>query len=426
MNTRLAAFQVALRVAVDVALGHLTSRKRQTLVSLTGVVLGVAFFLAVSSLMRGSEKDFLQRLVDNSAHITVYDEYRQAQAQPAELRWPEAAVEVRHVKPQRETRGIRGWRERLAAVEALPDLRAAPVLVGSAVLNFAGRQQAVSLSGVLPEKMHAVSTIDAKMIAGTLDALSANPNGVILGQGLVDKFGLHLGSNIHVVAGDEGASHALRLVGIFRTGNAAYDEGQAFVLLKRAQALLGRENRVNRFILQLGDAYEAKTVAQAIEASSGYKSVSWIEASEDFISLLLVRNLIMYSVVSAILVVASFGIYNTISTIVMEKTRDIAIMKSMGFHASDIRNIFLLEGLIVGLIGSVAGMLCGWGLIEALGQVELKLPGVQELAHLPVWRGWDQFGLAMAFAMFSCVAASWLPARRAARVHPVDILRGAA
>lgn len=425
MNTRLAAFHVALRVAVDVALGHLTSRKRQTLVSLTGVVLGVAFFLAVSSLMRGSEKDFLQRLVDNSAHITVYDEYRQAQAQPAELRWPEAAVEVRHVKPQRETRGIRGWRERLAAVEALPDLRAAPVLVGSAVLNFAGRQQAVSLSGVVPEKMHAVSTIDAKMIAGTLDALSANPNGVILGQGLVDKFSLHLGSTINVVAG-EGASRSLRLVGIFRTGNAGYDEGQAFVLLKRAQALLGRENRVNRIIVQLTDAYDAKTVAQTIEASSGYKSVSWIEASEDFISLLLVRNLIMYSVVSAILVVASFGIYNTISTIVMEKTRDIAIMKSMGFHASDIRNIFLLEGLIVGLIGSAAGMLCGWGLIEALGQVALKLPGVQELTHLPVWRGLDQFGFAMAFAMFSCVAASWLPARRAARVHPVDILRGAA
>lgn len=115
-------------VTLDIAVAHLTSRKRQTLVSLTGVVLGVAFFLAVSALMRGSERDFIKRLVDNSPHITVYDEYRQAREQPAALRWPEAAVEVRNVRPQRETRGIRGWPQRLAAIEALPGVRAAPVL----------------------------------------------------------------------------------------------------------------------------------------------------------------------------------------------------------------------------------------------------------------------------------------------------------
>ena len=172
-----------MAIALDVALAHLTSRKRQTLVSVTGVVLGVAFFLAVSSLMRGSEKDFLKRLVDNSPHITVYDEVRHPPAQPAALQWPDGAVQVRNVKPQRETRGIRGWPERLAFIEALPELRAAPVLVGSAVLSFAGRQQGVSLSGVVPEKMKHVSTIEEKIVAGSLDALTANPNGIIVGQG---------------------------------------------------------------------------------------------------------------------------------------------------------------------------------------------------------------------------------------------------
>jgi len=130
-----------MAIALDVALAHLTSRKRQTLVSLTGVVLGVAFFLAVSSLMRGSEKDFIKRLVDNSPHITVYDDVRHGRAQPAELRWPDAAVSVRNVKPPRETRGIRGWPQRLEFIEALPGVRAAPVLAGAAVLTFAGRQQ---------------------------------------------------------------------------------------------------------------------------------------------------------------------------------------------------------------------------------------------------------------------------------------------
>jgi len=412
-------------VAFDIALAHLTSRKRQTLVSLTGVVLGVAFFLAVSSLMRGSEKDFLKRLVDNSPHITVYDEFRHAREQPAVLRWPDAAVAVRNVRPQRETRGIRGWPERLAAIEALPGLRAAPVLTGSAVLTFAGRRQGVSLSGVVPEKMKHVSTIEEKMTHGTLDSLAADPNGVIVGQGLIDKFSLHLGSTLTVLA-DDGQSRALRVVGIFRTGNAAYDEGQAFVLLKRAQALLGRENRINRVIIQMDDAYASQGAAQTIEAAVGYKSVSWIEASEDILSLLLVRNIIMYSVVSAILVVASFGIYNTISTIVMEKTRDIAIMKSMGFRARDVRRIFLIEGVIVGLFGSTFGVLFGVALMKLLEAIEIRPPGVVEIVHLPVWWGPEQYALAAAFAMLSCIAASYLPARRAGQVHPVDILRGAA
>ena len=414
-----------MAIALDVALAHLTSRKRQTLVSVTGVVLGVAFFLAVSSLMRGSEQDFLKRLVDNSPHITVYDEMRHPSAQPATLQWPTAAVSIRNVKPQRETRGIRGWPTRLAFIEALPDVRAAPVLIGSAVLSFAGRQEGVSLSGVVPEKMRHVSTIEEKLVAGTLDALAANPNGIIVGQGLIDKFSLHLGSTVSVVA-DDGVSRPLRVVGIFRTGNASIDETQVYVLLKRAQSLLGRENRINRVIIQLSDAYTARTVAQTIEAGTGYKSVSWIEASEDILSLLLVRNLILYSVVSAILVVASFGMYNTISTIVMEKTRDIAIMKSMGFHARDVRAIFLLEGVIVGALGSLFGVLFGLALMWALQLVEIRPPGVVEIVHLPLWWGADQCALAAGFALLSCVLASYLPARRAGRVHPVDILRGQA
>jgi len=413
-----------MAIVLDIALAHLTNRKRQTLVSLTGVVLGVGFFLAVSSLMRGSEKDFLKRLVDNNPHITVYDEMRHPHAQPAVLQWPEAAVSVRNVKPQRETRGIRGWPVRLAFIEALPGVRAAPVLVGSAVLSFAGRLEGVTLSGVVPEKMKHVSTIEEKMVAGSLDALAANPNGIIVGQGLIDKFSLHLGSTLSVVA-DDGVSRPLRVVGIFRTGNSSYDESQAFVLLKRAQSLLGRENRINRVIIQLADAYAAQTVAQTIEAGVDYKSVSWIEASEDILSLLLVRNIIMYSVVSAILLVASFGIYNTISTIVMEKTRDIAIMKSMGFHARDVRRIFLLEGVMVGVLGSCFGLLLGLALMWVLEQIEIRPPGVAEIVHLPVWWGAEQYVLAAAFALLSCVSASYLPARRAGRVHPVDILRGA-
>jgi lipoprotein-releasing system permease protein len=373
--------------------------------------------------MRGSEKDFIKRLVDNSPHITVSDDYRRPRVQPAVLRYGDGAVQISNVKPQTETRGIRGYREKLEYVESLSGVRAAPVLVGSGVLTFAGRQQGITISGVSPPSIKGVSTIDEKIVDGTLDALSANANGIVIGKGLADKFSLAIGSTLGV-ATSTSASRPMKVVGIFRTGNATYDETQTFVLLKRAQVMLDRPNRVNRFIIQLDDPYQARDVAGRIEDTIGYKSVSWAEANEDIVSVLIIRNIIMYSVVSAILIVASFGIYNTLSTIVMEKTRDIAIMKSMGFHARDVRAIFLLEGLIVGAVGSLFGLALGIGLMKALSEISLKPPGATEMINLPVWWGPEQFALAAAFAVTSCLAAAYLPARRAGRVHPVDILRG--
>lgn len=414
-----------MNLELSIALTHLVHRKRQSLVSLTGIVLGVAFFLGVSSLMRGSERDFIERLIDNSPHITVYDEYRDARKQPANIAWPHGAVELHGVKPPTEVRGIRGHQRALAFIESMPQLRAAPVLTGSVVLTFAGQVHASTVSGVIVSKMKTVSTLEDKLIAGTMDALDANQNGIIIGDGLARKFTLSMGDNVNVTTAD-GSVRTMKIVGIFRTGNASYDENQTFVRLKRAQVLLNRPNRVNRLLVQLDDPYMAREVAAIIESRIGYKAQSWVEASEDLLSVLTVRNVIMYSVVAAILVVASFGIYNTISTIVMEKTRDIAIMKSMGFPARDVRRIFVIEGVIVGLIGSVLGFGLGLVLMGLLEQVAIKPPGSSEVVYLPVYRGLEQFVLAAAFALLSSVGAAWLPARKGGKVHPVDILRGAA
>jgi lipoprotein-releasing system permease protein len=374
--------------------------------------------------MRGSEKDFMKRLVDNSAHITVSDEYRAPREQPAELRWADGAIGISNVKPQTETRGIRGYRQKLEFIESLPGVRVAPVLVGSAAVVFAGRQEGITLSrrhsGNAQGRLH-----DRRQDRrGLARRACGQPQRHRRGQGLADKFNVGLGRTVGVSTPNS-AVRPMKVVGVFRTGISNYDDTQTFVLLKRAQVMLDRPNRVNRFILQLDDAYDARAVSTRIERSIGYKSVSWQEASEDLVSVLMIRNIIMYSVVSAILVVASFGIYNTLSTIVMEKTRDIAIMKSMGFHARDVRVIFLLEGFIVGAIGSSLGLLIGVALMKVLSGIAIRVPGATEEIFLPVWWGAEQYLMAAAFALSSCLVAAYLPARKAGRVHPVDILRGA-
>lgn len=414
-----------MSVLTQIALSHLTSRRRQTLVSLSGIVLGVGFFLGVSSLMRGSEQDFIERLIDTQPHVTVSDEFRANPLQPAERLFGTGAVELRNVKPRTETRGIRQYKQKLTIVERLPGVRVAPVLVGQGIITFAGRDVGVTVSGIIPQRMLGVSTIEEDMVQGRLEDLDANPNGIIIGQQLSDRFRIDMGDNLSVAA-PNGQVRVFKVVGIFRTGNQGYDESQTFAALKRVQALMDRPNVANNFVLQLDDPMLARDTAARIETLIGYKAVSWQEANEDLTSLIKVRNIIMYSVVSAILVVASFGIYNVISTVVLEKTRDIAILKSIGFNARDIRRIFLMEGLILGTFGSIAGCLLGWGIIYGLGKITMKPPGSVEPIQMPVYWGVDQFVLAAAFAVLSAVGAAYLPARKGGRVQPVDILRGAA
>jgi lipoprotein-releasing system permease protein len=411
-------------VIPTIALKHLLARPRQSLVSLSGIVLGVAFFLAVSSLMKGSETDFIHRLVDNSPHITMADEFRNPRLQPADPLFAGALVEVRSVKPLTETRGIRGYPQILAGLRTRPALRASPVLAGQALVTFAGRDLALSLNGMIPSEVSDVTTIRNYMIAGSIDELIANPDGIVLGDGLVRKLALTLGENITVTSPTRDV-HTFKIVGLFHTGRANYDDAQAFADLKRVQALLHRPNRANTIIVKLDDPYRAQAVAAEIEGRFGYKSVSWQEANEDIMSTLTTRNIIMYTVVSAVLIVAAFGIYNVISTVVLEKQRDIAILKSIGFRARDIRRIFLIQGFLLGLAGSAVGLPFGAALMWALTQIELKFPGGTDPIPLPIDWSWQQFEIAAAFAVAAALSAGFLPARKGARVQPVDILRGA-
>lgn len=413
-----------MRLLFSIALRHLLARKRQSIVSLLGIVLGVAFFLAISSLMQGSEKDFIRRLVDNAPHISVSDEYRHARPQPVFTTHPDAAIELRGVKPLTETRGIRGYEQILQSLSHTKGVTAAsPALLGQALISFAGRDIGITLNGMVPDDIRGVTTIEKYLIEGRIDDLNINPNGIIIGAELARKLSLYKGRNV-TIAAPNGQVRSFKILGIFRTGRAGYDESQAFITLKRAQALFDRSNRANSIIIKLDNPYDAREIAAKLEAQIGYKSVSWQESSEDLMSTLAIRNIIMYTVVSAVLIVAAFGIYNVISTVVMEKHRDIAIMKSMGFHARDIQHVFLIQGFFLGIAGILAGLPLGMGLMTALMQIRFKPPGSLEEISMPIDWGITQFIIAGSFALLAAIFAALLPARKAALVQPVDILRG--
>lgn len=413
-------------VLAGVAFAHLLVRTRQTLVATAGVAVGVGFFLAVSGMMSGSQADFIRTLIDSAPHIIVRDEQRAPGPQPAVEAFKGAAVQVRGVRPRDEVRGLKGWSAMLDDARALPGAIAAPSLNGGVAVRFAGRTEAVSLNGIDPRVEGKLIKIEETLVGGTLADLLTRPDGIIITRPLADRIGAKHGDTL-VVTSTAGVLQRMRIVALVEPdAQAGFYGGDnaAYALLRTAQVLFARPNIVNQLHIKVGDPDDAQAEARALEARWGYKWESWQERSSDILNLLVVRNVIMYAVISAILLVASFGIYTSVSTSVTDKRRDIAILRAMGFTDRDVEGIFLIEGLVVGVIGALAGFALGTVLLEALARAPLTIDGKPLV--LPLDRGLRQYAIAGAASLASALVAAWLPARKAASVDPVDILRGAA
>ena len=245
----------------------------------------------------------------------------------------------------------------IATLEGSLSGAVAPSVESRAVIRYAGRDTAANVTGIDPGRERGVSKLASQIRQGTLDSLYKSSNAIILGDRLAAKIGARVGNTISLASGT-GRTLSCTVVALLHAGVSQVDETQAYTLIKTAQILAGQTGLVNAIRIRVSEIMGARAVAARIEAQTGYKSVSWQEANEDLLSAFEIRNFIMYTVVGAILLVASFGTYNIISTITHEKTRDIAILKSLGFTARMIRSIFLLEAMLIGLAGTIAG----WGL----------------------------------------------------------------
>jgi lipoprotein-releasing system permease protein len=408
---------------LGIGLSHLGRRRRQTAVSIAGIMMGVAAYLVISSMMLGFQNDFIRRIIDVSPHVTMLDEYRSPPLQPAVRTFPEAAVEIVGLRPKQELRGLRNPGKLLAEIQAMPGVQAAPALRGQAILRFGSTDVSATIIGVEPELEARVSNIERDLTAGSLAALKTTANGVILGVGLARKLGIAMHDTVNVVS-PTGVVLRMKVAGLLRTGITNIDSFQAYILLKKVQVLLGRANVVNRINLRLADVTRAREVAGRLESLNAYRTESWEEANEEVLGLFIVQRAIMFSVISAILIVAGFGIFNIISTVIHEKARDIAILKSVGFLERDLRRIFLVEGVIVGAAGALLGWALGYAIISALAQVRFSMDLIATIEGFVLERWWGHYAISGVMAVAVASIAAWLPARHAADLDPVEILRG--
>jgi len=410
---------------IDIALAHLRNRKRQTVVSLLGVSLGVGFFIAIAAMMQGFQSYFIEKVIDVAPHIEMKDEYRSPPPQPVEKLYAGGAIGLTGVKPKDEPRGIKQARAKVAELDRLPGVQASGYLTGEIILRYGAKDVSGSIVGIEPEREREVSKIEEDLVAGKLDNLYSTANGLLIGEGLARKLAAEMGDTVTALS-PAGVILKMKIVGVFSTGIVELDNFRVYALLKKVQVLQDRPNVINRIRLRLDDVDQAESMARRIERRYGYRSESWQEANQNVLGIFVIQNGIMYSTTGAILLVAAFGIFNIISTVVLEKTRDIAILKSLGFTSGDVEWIFVAEGLLVGVAGALLGWALGYAMSRGLGAVQFEIEGfIRSEGFILDYNPWH-YAISAVMAILAATFAAYLPARKAARVYPVDIIRSAA
>ncbi|WP_306149860.1 MULTISPECIES: ABC transporter permease [unclassified Roseibium] len=405
-----------------IAATHVRNRLRQTVVSTLGVALGVGFSIAMAALMEGSQHDFMATLIDAIPHVEIKDDKRTPTAQPASSVYD--AVAFRGLRPLEDLRGIRNPTEALASLRDWVDGDIAQRLTGQAVLRYSGQDIGMTLIGVRPKQELLVSNIGEDIREGAFEDLGTTSNGLVLGDKAAERLGADLGDTVTLTSAN-GVAKRFKIVGLFHTGITTSDESLAYAPLKAVQILLEKPDIINAITIRLRNIDEAVAVAARAERQLGYKSISWEEANEGLMEAFFVRNVIMFTAVGGILLVAGFGIYNIISTIVHEKARDIAILKSLGFPEPDIQQIFVLEGLVIGVLGALVGSALGFGLSSYLATIKFEVTTDIEMTRLPIYFSHVHYMIASGLALLSAGIAGFVPARKAAALNPVDIIRGA-
>lgn len=408
-----------MKFELFIALRYLLTKRENSFISVIsffsvlGVGLGVAALIVTMAVMSGFSTEFRDKLLGLSSHVIV----------------------------GMAGSSLRDYESRMKKVAAVPGVVAVtPIIYTEVMMAKAGAPKGAIVRGIDPESSRGVLTLYKDMVDGRLEDLldaSLSQPGIILGSELATRMGVGVGGTVNVLTpslrgsavGFSPKVKIFQVVGVFKTHMYEYDSSSAFVSLAAAQDMLGFKPDTALYLdVRLEDPDKAMEAGDEIVKTLGgmpYYARTWIEMNGNIFAALKLEQFGLFVVLLMIVLVGSFSIITSLVLLVMEKTRDIAILMSMGATAGAIRRVFLLQGSIIGAVGTLLGLALGVGAALALKEFQfIKLPpGVYPMDTLPVLIRWFDICVVTVTAFGLCFLSTLYPASRAASLKPAEALR---
>ena len=395
------------------ALRFLQEGRMQSLLIIVGVGVGVAVIVFMSALLSGLQANLVRRTLSSQAHVVLL---------PAEeVARPQAAgegVAARVQKQAQRLRSIDQWQQLRARLEGWPEIAAvSPVASGPAFAVRGDASKAVTLLGIDPGRYNRVVDLAGRLAAGELRVGAGE---TVIGIELAKDLGAEVGDKLRLT-GAEGQAETLTVTGLFDLGNKGVNARNVYVGLRTGQTLLDLVGGVSNIDLALHDLDEAEDVAQRIAAESGLIADSWIRTNAQFVTALTSQRVSSDVIRFFIALSVSFGIASVLVVSVVQRSKEIGILRAMGATQAQMRRIFLLQGGIVGFLGSLLGSALAWSFLM-LWRMLARNPDGTPLFDIGVEPA--LVAIAAGGASVVGILAALLPARRAARLDPVVAIRG--
>lgn len=409
-------------INTEIAFTYIIGRRKQTMVAALGVTFGISMFIFMNSLITGTNNWSEEVMLSTTPHIRLYNDNKLNTNEMLDKYEGDKTINLIS-NPQMVSSdnkianpdAVLNQLQKRTEITSISKQVSTEILYSNSNVQENGNVFGVNI--LEQDKMFGITTT---MIAGSVNALVNNPNGIIIGSGVADKLNLNKGDYINLTTSK--ITKSLEVVGIFKTTVKNVDNTKSYTNIAVVQQLLQKDRSyITDIYINIKDYYNAPAVAASMQSQTGYTAESWQSSNEQSLAGKKIRDIIANSMVITILIVAGFGIYNILNMVIYEKIKEIAILKATGFQGKDVISIFIRQSLIIGVIGSVAGMLLGWLISYAVSKMYLGLGNVEYLPITFLTKHYLQGG---AFGIVTAFFAGYIPAVKASKVDPVQIIRG--
>lgn len=405
---------------------QLLSKKKQTILILLGISFGTMLFVSISGIQLGLREYITSMLLNNTAHVLISGPENRIKKEEIQKRIFSQDDFVKWLTPpsgirdESKLENYQGWAQRLEKDREVFDY--SPRLNTTVMLKKGPIKTNVNLIGTLPLKQLRISEIEKYMEEGKFEELSSGGNKIILGSKVAEDLGVRVSQIIEVVSG-LGDTKPFKLIGIVEFGDERTDQSIAYAHIKDVQKLNKTPGRVSEIAVGLNDFEKAEEIATLWGQTSKDKVQDWKHANAMFMEMIRMQDAVRYFIMTAVLVVAGFGVYNVLSIMINEKQKEIAILRSIGYGPQKILELVLIQGFFLGIAGGLIGMLLGYVLCKFVGSLDLGFE-IGGSNHLIISYDTSIYMIAFVAAMIAALVASFIPARSASKMTPIDIIRG--